>query len=91
MIKSELIRDISQETNIPASTVTKVIDLAIDTIINQVVAGETVSIKNFGTFVSVNRAERNGRNPKTGTPLIIEARKVPRFKAGKFFKDAVNK
>lgn len=91
MIKSELIKKISQEVNVPVSSVTKVIDLAIDTIINQVAEGETVNIKNFGSFTLANRAERNGRNPKTGTPLIIEAHKVPRFKAGKFFKDTVNK
>jgi nucleoid DNA-binding protein len=61
-----------------------------ETIINAVAKGEKVSIKGFGTFERVIRAERPGRNPQTGEPLTIPERAAPVFRAGKSFKDNVH-
>ncbi|HRL00978.1 MAG TPA: HU family DNA-binding protein, partial [Vitreoscilla sp.] len=47
-------------------------------------------IAGFGTFAISERAERTGRNPKTGEPITIAAAKKPAFKAGKALKEAVN-
>ena len=60
-------------------------------IIDKVANGEEVILKGFGTFLAKKRAERTGRNPRTGTSLIIEARTVPYFRASKAFKEVVNK
>jgi len=49
-----------------------------------------VSLVGFGTFSVSKRAARLGRNPRTGAALKIKAAKVPRFKAGKGLKDALN-
>ena len=51
---------------------------------------EEVSLVGFGTFEVKERAAREGRNPQTGETMQIAASKVPSFKAGKTFKDAVN-
>jgi DNA-binding protein HU-beta len=53
--------------------------------------GDSVSLVGFGTFSVSKRAARLGRNPRTGAALKIKAAKVPRFKAGKGLKDALNK
>ncbi len=51
---------------------------------------ERVQIANFGTFAVTERAERQGRNPKTNEPMTIAASKNVRFKPGKNLKEAVN-
>ena len=52
-------------------------------------ASEKVSLVGFGTFSVSKRKARIGRNPQTGATIKIAARKVPKFSAGKAFKDAV--
>lgn len=89
--KSELAKIIAQEENFTISAVSAIIDRMTNIIIQKVAEGEMVNIKNFGTFCSKERAERSGVNPQTKQSMIIEACKVPRFKAGKAFKTAVNK
>jgi DNA-binding protein HU-beta len=53
--------------------------------------GDSVTLVGFGTFSVGKRAARKGRNPRTGASINIAATRVPRFKAGKGLKDAVNK
>jgi integration host factor beta subunit len=53
--------------------------------------GEKVSIVGFGTFRVKERRSRTGRNPRTGQEIQVPSKKVPYFKAGKEFKDAVNR
>ena len=52
--------------------------------------GGTVTLVGFGTFSVGKRAARTGRNPRTGASIKIKSAKVPKFKAGKALKDAVN-
>ena len=66
------------------------VEATIKAIQDAVIAGEKVQLIGFGTFETVERAERQGRNPKTGEAMTIAASKSPKFKAGKAFKDAVN-
>ena len=66
------------------------VEATIKAIQNAVIAGEKVQLVGFGTFEVIERAERQGRNPKTGETMTIAASKAPKFKAGKAFKDAVN-
>ena len=49
-----------------------------------------VSLVGFGTFTVGKRAARSGRNPRTGAAIKIKAAKVPKFRAGKALKDALN-
>jgi len=53
--------------------------------------GDAVTLVGFGTFKVTKRSARNGRNPQTGTPIKIKAKKVPKFTAGKKLKDVVAK
>jgi DNA-binding protein HU-beta len=52
--------------------------------------GEMVTLVGFGSFYVGKRAARSGRNPRTGATIKIKAAKVPKFRAGKALKDAVN-
>lgn len=90
MTKSELIQAVTQNTEVGYKAVEKVCNEVFEIIKSEVAAGNEVVIKNFGTFRLLDKAERNGRNPKTGEKIIIAAHKLPIFKAGKNFKDAVN-
>ena len=53
--------------------------------------GEKVQLGGFGTFETRERAAREGRNPRTKEVISIPASVVPVFKAGKEFKEKVNK
>ena len=52
--------------------------------------GEKIDLRGFGTFSVRESAARSGRNPQTGEPIKIPARRVPAFKPGKELKDKVN-
>ena len=68
----------------------RAVNAVLDAIKEAVVAGETVQLIGFGSFETVDRAARDGRNPQTGETVKIPACKAVKFHAGKAFKEAVN-
>ena len=91
MNKTQIIREISSKIEgATQKDIAVVVDTIIETIVEAVASGEKVAITGFGTFDVAERAERQGRNPKTGEAMTIAASKAPKFKAAKSFKDAVN-
>lgn len=89
MNKSELIEAIAQEADISKAAAQKALDAATNAVTTALKQGDTVTLVGFGTFYVGERAERQGRNPKTGEPLTIAAAKTPKFRAGKALKDAL--
>ena len=89
MNKVELIATVAEKENITKVESEKIVNSVLDTIVETVVSKEKVSLVGFGNFDGVDRAERQGVNPKTGEPITIKATRVPKFHAGKAFKDAV--
>ena len=65
------------------------VEAVFDSIVKALSKGEEVSIAGFGTFKVAKRAARTGINPKTGEKIQIAAKTLPKFKAGKLFKEAV--
>ena len=53
--------------------------------------GKAIRLAGFGTFETRRRAARPGRNPRTGEPLLIQAARLPAFRAGRGLKDKVRK
>ena len=91
MNKTDLIKNVSaQIEGATQKDVAVIVDTVLETIVNTVASGEKVSLAGFGTFEVTERAERNGRNPKTGEAITIPASKSPKFKAGRSLKDIVN-
>lgn len=90
MNKSELIDHIAQTANLTVTQAKLALEAVESGITKALADGGTVELKGFGTFKVTDRAERSGRNPKTGEPLTIAASKAPTFKAGSKLKEAVN-
>lgn len=90
MNKSELIEHIAKSAGINNSQAKLALEAVESGVTKTLAEGGTVELKGFGTFKVTDRAERLGRNPKTGEVLTIPASKNPTFKAGKGLKDAVN-
>ena len=91
MNKAELVNAISEKAALSKKDAEKVLAAFTETVTESLTAGEKVQIVGFGAFETKVRAERMGRNPKTGEDIPIPATKVPAFKAGKALKDAVDK
>ncbi len=87
MNKSELIEKVAKQTSLPKTQSEAVLDAALTIIQDTVARGKDVKLVGFGIFSRAKRKSRPGRNPKTGEVLQIPAVHVPRFKAGKDFKD----
>ncbi len=89
MNKGELIEAVARNTGESKATAEKMVNETLDVIVNGVVASGKVSITGFGSFEARDRAARTARNPQTGEEIRVAATRVPAFKAGKGFKDAV--
>ncbi len=90
MTKSELIDQIAQSADLSKAAAGRALDATIAAVKVALKKGGMVSLVGFGTFYVGERAARSGRNPRTGAALKIKAAKVPKFRAGKGLKDAVN-
>ncbi len=89
MNKGELIDAVARNTGESKALAEKMVNETLDVIVTGVVASGKVSITGFGTFEARDRAARTARNPQTGEEIQVAATRVPAFKAGKSFKDAV--
>ena len=91
MNKTELAKAIVNENSysITQACAEEMLNSFMNIVKKEVAAGNKVQLIGFGTFESAERAERKGKNPKTGEELIIPACTVPKFKPGQAFKDAV--
>ena len=90
MNKQDLIRKLSEQTDLTAKDCDKVITALGDVVRGQLKAGGEITIPEVGKLSVGNRAARNGRNPKTGESIQIPAKKVTAFSAAKALKDAVS-
>ncbi len=91
MTKKEIVEAVSANAGVSKKDTAAVIDSLLAAITDAVVKGESVQFVGFGTFESRKRNARVGKNPANGEKIDIPASTVPAFKAGKAFKDAVNK
>ena len=90
MNKSELIDQIAKQADISKAAAGRALEAAIGAIKTSLKRGGMVTLVGFGTFYIGKRAARSGRNPRTGAAIKIKAARVPKFRAGKELKDAVN-
>jgi integration host factor subunit alpha len=65
------------------------IDSFFETIAKRLEEGEEVKLSGFGNFIPIDKAARQGRNPKTGAPVMITSRRVVTFRAGNKLKDRI--
>ncbi|WP_144519227.1 HU family DNA-binding protein [Bacillus thuringiensis] len=90
MNKTELIQKVAQETGLKRPQASLAVDTLLKSIQQALQNGDNVQLIGFGSFEVRERAAREGRNPQSGEPIAIPARKVPAFKAGKQLKEAIS-
>ena len=90
MNKTELVSLVAQNAQITKDSAAQAVDATFGCITSALQSGDTVRIVGFGNFQVAFRKASTGRNPRTGEPIQIPASKVPKFKAGKALKQAVN-
>lgn len=91
MNKSELIAAMAEKSGLSKKDSEKALGAFMDTVVDALKDGDKVALVGFGTFDVRERAVRTGLNPRTKEPIEIAASKAPAFKAGKAFKDELNK
>ena len=90
MTRANLIEQLAGSTGRTKKEAEEIIDAVLSRIGEALAKGENVDLRGFGSFQVNSKPERQGRNPKTGEPLTIAARKVAVFKPGKELAKAVN-
>jgi DNA-binding protein HU-beta len=88
--KSELIEAIAKDAEISKAAAGRALDATISAVKLSLKTQDSVTLVGFGTFYVGKRAARTGRNPRTGKSIKIRPAQVPKFRAGKALKDAVN-
>ena len=85
-----MIEQIAQAAEISKSAAERAVDAIVAAVKSSLKKGDAVTLVGFGSFYVSRRKARSGRNPRTGQALDIPAAKVPKFRAGKALKDAIN-
>ena len=89
MTKRELVIQVARRLGYTQNEVSRVVQSALDGIIECLAQGDRLEIRNFGVFDVKTRDARRGRNPRTGEEVDISEKRVATFKPGKALKELV--
>jgi DNA-binding protein HU-beta len=89
MNKQQLINLLSDAESTTKADAERMLNSVLTLITSVIASGEEMKLIGFGTFIRAKRKARNGRNPKTGEPMKIEACYYPKFRPGEKFKEIV--
>ncbi|MFN3821331.1 MAG: HU family DNA-binding protein [bacterium] len=89
MNKTDLVKAVAASAGVTQKSAEAMVKAFTSEVIKAVGKGEKVALVGFGTFSVLKRKARTGRNPATGKPIKIPAKKVPKFTPGKEFRAAV--
>jgi DNA-binding protein HU-beta len=89
MTKAELVARMAAEAEVTRRQAEQVVEVFVDSIQGALNRGESLSLVGFGRFSVLARAGRKGRNPQTGQDMMIPARKIAKFSAGKGLRQGV--
>lgn len=89
MFSEEMVSLLAAQTGLTKAKASEVLEVFEETVIRALSKGEQIQLTNFGTFFIKSKAATVGRNPMTGKEYPIPARKVPSFKPGKLFREAM--
>src|SRR5918996_5063353 len=90
MTKAELVEDVARAAELTKKDAERLVEIVFESIIDTLNQGEKIELRGFGSFRVRERGARRGRNPKTGDPVSIPAKRVPYFKPGKELKELIN-
>ena len=89
MTKNELARELADEFELPRRQIIELVEALLDRITSVLKSGDKVQLTPFGQFKIRDRAARVARNPQTGEPVNVPAKRVLKFIAGRALKEAV--
>src|SRR5215813_9983897 len=90
MTKADLVNDVANAAELTKKDAERLVEIVFESIIDSLNHGEKIELRGFGSFRVRERGARRGRNPKTGDPVSIPAKRVPYFKPGKELKELIN-
>ena len=91
MIRSELVTIVAEgNPHLTLRDVERIVATIFDQITDALSAGRRVELRGFGAFSTRDRDARTGRNPRTGTAVKVDAKRVPYFKPGKELRERLN-
>lgn len=89
MNKKSLIASVAELSGLSKKESTNALEAITQSIQNALKKGNDVRISGFGTFLVIQRPEREGHNPRTGKTMKFTAKKSPKFRAGKTLKESI--
>lgn len=90
MNKTDMIEHMAKQADISKAAAGRALEAFMMVVRTNLKKGASVTLVGFGTFAVTKRAARSGRNPRTGETIKIKSAKLPKFRPGKAFKDALN-
>jgi integration host factor subunit beta len=92
MIRSELVTKVAEKNpHLTLRDVEGIVGVVFDQITAALSEGRRVELRGFGAFSTRDRDARKGRNPRTGSAVDVDAKRVPYFKPGKELRERLNK
>jgi DNA-binding protein HU-beta len=91
MTKNELIAEVAEKASLSKAQATEAVEATFQAISDTLGKGGEVKVSGFGNFKVAKREAREGRDPRTGQPVQIQASTRPKFSAGKALKEACNR
>jgi integration host factor subunit beta len=91
MTKADLVERVAKDAELTKKDAEQLVEIVFDSIIASLNEGQKIELRGFGSFRVRQRNARSGRNPKTGDPVEIPAKRVAYFKPGKELKELINK
>jgi integration host factor subunit beta len=90
MTKSELIDALAERQGISRARAEAVVECVFDSMVGALERGDGIEIRGFGSFTVREYEPYNGRNPRTGQPVLVSEKRLPHFKVGKELYALVN-
>jgi integration host factor subunit beta len=90
MTKAELVEKVATKIDLTKKQTEIIVDTIFDNITDALRKGDKIELRGFGSFRVKNRNSRQGRNPKSGENVFVQAKKVPFFKVGKGLKELID-
>jgi integration host factor subunit beta len=90
MNKSDLVKSLAKEMNLPMRKAEEIVDTVFGTMAAALEAGDRIEVRGFGSFVVKHYEGYTGRNPKTGELITVPGKRLPFFKTGKELREKIN-
>ena len=89
LTKNDIVRTLAEKYELEIASTRRVVQGTIDMVVEALLKGDKVELRNFGVFEVITRAGRIARNPKSRQEVFIPERKVVKFKPGKIMEDQI--